>query len=262
MNILVCIKQTPDTERGCPDYIENSGRIDRSSADRVINVFDSYALEIASRLRDACPGSSITALTLGPEPAVAVLKEALSISADKAFHICSEAFSGLDAPASARVLSEAIRRIEDTDGEFDVIFCGKASADGETSVVPAGMSELLGRAFVSGCCEVSADGGAITAKREVKGGCEIISAPSPCIISCVKPEGSFKFPTIKRKMAANRAVIPIIDDTAVHTDTASAISVLRVYAPERSSSCIFIKCESDEESTAELAKLISAGNLI
>lgn len=262
MNILVCIKQTPDTERGCPDYLEGAGRIDRSSTERIINVFDSYALEAASRLCDACPGSKLVALSLGPAEAKAVLKEALSISADKAYLVSGDAFAGLDAPASARVLAAAVRRIEQDEGVFDAIFCGKASTDGETSVVPGGLAEELGRALVSGCSEASSDGPSVLAKREVKGGYELISAPTPCVLSCVKPEGSFKFPTIRRKLAANRALIPVLGPEDLAADTAGATKVLRVYRPERSGSCVFIKCETDEESAAELAARLSADSLI
>ena len=67
MNIIVCIKQTPDTERNAPDYVKDTWRVDRSTCDRVANVFDTYALEVASRLKDMVQDSSLTALTIGPE---------------------------------------------------------------------------------------------------------------------------------------------------------------------------------------------------
>ena len=63
MNIIVCIKQTPDTERNAPDYVKDTWRVDRSTCDRVANVFDTYALEVASRLKDMVPDSSLTAQT-------------------------------------------------------------------------------------------------------------------------------------------------------------------------------------------------------
>ena len=262
MNVIVCIKQTPDTERNAPDYSKDEWRVDRNTCARVSNVFDTYALEVASRLKDAVPELNMTALTIGPEESKTVLKEALSISADDAYHVCDPDFSGMDAPATARVLAAAVKEIAEKKGGIDAIFCGKLSSDGETSVVPAGLSAQLNMPFVSGCFEVSAEDGRLQVKRELKSGYEVIEVGAPCIISCVKPEGSFKFPTIKRKLAANRAAIPVISSENIAVDAASATKVVKVYAPERTSSCVFFEGETAQEAAAALAARMSGVGMI
>lgn len=262
MNIIVCIKQTPDTERNAPDYVKDTWRVDRSTCDRVANVFDTYALEVASRLKDMVPDSSLTALTIGPEESRAVLKEALSISADGAYHVCDGAFVGLDAPATAHVLATSIRSIAEKLGGADVVFCGKLSSDGETSVVPAGLAAELDLPFVSGCFQVTAEDGRLLVSKEQKSGCETIEVQTPCIISCVKPDGSFKFPTIKRKLAANRAVIPVLSKDDIGANTSCATKVVGVYAPERTSSCLLFEGETAQEAAAKLAARMSSDGII
>lgn len=262
MNIIVCMKQTPDTERDAPDYVTGTWAVDRGSCDRVANVFDTYALEVASRLKDAEPGSVLTALTIGPEESRAVLKEALSISADGAYHVCDDEFSGVDAPATARVLAAAVRRAAEQLGGVDVVFCGKLSSDGETSVVPVGLATELDMPYVSGCLEALVRDGSMLAVKEQKSGCETIEVQTPCVISCVKPNGSFKFPTIKRKLAANRAVIPALNKDDIKVDTSCATKVINVYAPERVSSCTFISGETAQEAASELAARMFSDGVI
>lgn len=261
MNILLCVKQVPDTERFAPDYRDDR-RIDRDGSDAVINVFDSYALEVASRLKDQYPEAKLISLTMGPEKAKAVLKETLSISADKAYQLSGEAFEGIDAPATAAALAAAIKKIGEEEGGIDAVFCGKLSADGETSAVPAGIAEALGCAYVSGSIGVLAGDGKLLVSREIKGGEEKIEAGLPCVISCVKPEGEFKFPTIKRKLAANRALIPVLTADELVFTVKRATTVLNVRTPEKSASCVFFTGETPEEAAAALVGRMSADGIV
>lgn len=262
MNLLVCLKQTLDTEHRYPDYLDDSMRVDRGSVGQIINVFDSYALEIASRLKDRSENTVLSVLTMGSDSAKTVLKEALAISADQAYHISDGSWAGLDAPATAKVIAAFVRMIEAEAGTFDVIFCGKLSTDGETSAVPAGIAEELGRPLIASSFEVEANGRRLAAKREIKGGYETLETDMPCIVTCVKPEGGFKFPTIKRKLAANRAEIPVISSERVDIRVASATKVLDIYKPQRTGKCELFNGEALEESAKQLVERLYADSVI
>ena len=83
MNILVCVKQVPDTTEIKIDPVTNT--LIRSGVPSIVNPFDGYALEAAARIRDNHPDTKIIVLSMGPEQAKTALKECLAIAADKAY---------------------------------------------------------------------------------------------------------------------------------------------------------------------------------
>ncbi|HEX8008678.1 MAG TPA: electron transfer flavoprotein subunit beta, partial [Trebonia sp.] len=98
MNIVVCVKQVPDTavERS----LQPDGRLDRQTPDGLINELDEYAIEEGLRIAEA-HGGEVTILTMGPGKAADSVRKALSMGADKAVHLCDEALAGSDALATS-----------------------------------------------------------------------------------------------------------------------------------------------------------------
>ena len=79
MEILVCLKQVPD------DSVElhlqpGTQEVNLEGVTPVVNAFDTYALEMATRLKEAV-GGSITAITIGPEGAKDAVKTCLAVGA-------------------------------------------------------------------------------------------------------------------------------------------------------------------------------------
>ena len=133
MNMLICVKQVPDTTEIKIDPIKNT--LIRDGVPSILNPFDGYALEAAARIKDKNPDARLVVITMGPPQAVAVLKECLAIAADKAYLVSGRAFGGSDTLATSYILSEAIKTIEKIEGKFDIIFCGKQAIDGDTAQV-------------------------------------------------------------------------------------------------------------------------------
>jgi len=133
MNILVCIKQVPDTTEIKIDPVTNT--LIRAGVPSIVNPFDAYALEIAARIKDVTPGTKITLLSMGPDQAKAALKECLAVGGDKAYLVSDRAFGGADTLATSYTLKTAIEKLEETEGRFDIIFCGKQAIDGDTAQV-------------------------------------------------------------------------------------------------------------------------------
>ena len=108
MNIVVCVKQVPDTavERTLKP---GAGTLDRESPDGLINELDEYAIEEGLKIAEA-HGGEVTILTVGPAKAAESIRKALSMGADKAIHICDEALAGSDALATSLVLAEALKQ--------------------------------------------------------------------------------------------------------------------------------------------------------
>ena len=122
MNMLVCVKQVPDTTEIKIDPVTNT--LIRAGVPSILNPFDGYALEAAARIKDADPSAKIVVLSMGPEQAKAVLKESLAIAADKAYLVSDRAFGGSDTLATSYIISETIKKVEELEGKFDIIFCG------------------------------------------------------------------------------------------------------------------------------------------
>ncbi|WP_444643044.1 electron transfer flavoprotein subunit beta/FixA family protein [Caproiciproducens sp. R1] len=208
MNILVCIKQVPDTTEIRIDPEKHT--LIRDGVPSIVNPFDGYALEAAARIKDKDSGAQIIILSMGPEQAKAALKECLAIGGDRAYLVSDRAFGGSDTLATSYILSCAIRKLEETEGKFDIIFCGKQAIDGDTAQVGPEIAEHLDYPQVTYAHEAFVEGDIVKVKKEVEDGFEIIGAKMPCIITVTKPSFEPRYPTIKSKMAANRKEIPTI----------------------------------------------------
>jgi electron transfer flavoprotein beta subunit len=122
VNILVCVKQVPDTTEIKIDPVTNT--LIRAGVPSIVNPFDGYALELAVRLKEK-HGGTITVLSMGPEQAKEALRSCLSVGADQAFLVSDRIFGGSDTLATSYILSSALQFLEKKLGVFDIIFCGK-----------------------------------------------------------------------------------------------------------------------------------------
>ena len=267
MNILVCVKQVPDTTEIKIDPVKNT--LIRDGVPSILNPFDGYALEAAARIKDKDPDTKIVVVSMGPEQAKAALKECLAIAADKAYLVSDRAFGGSDTLATSYILSNAIKKIEESEGSFDAIFCGKQAIDGDTAQVGPEIAEHLGYPQVTYGLEAEAADGMLKVKKEVEGGAEIIGIRTPCVATFTKPSWDPRYPTIKRKMAANKAVIPTLtaaDLTEIDLTQAglkgSPTKVKKTFVPQKKTGGMKIKEESNEESAKKLFETLSAAGII
>lgn len=181
MNILVCIKQVPDTTMIKIDPVTNT--LIRDGVPSIVNPFDGYALEVAVRLKEAV-GGKVTVATMGPPQAIGALRECLAVGADEACLISDRAFGGFDTLATSFVLATSIRAMEKKAGEkFDIIFCGKQAIDGDTGQVGPSMAEHLQYPQITYASDVTAEGNQILVKRECDKGYDYC-------VSLMEPTGS------------------------------------------------------------------------
>lgn len=266
MNILVCVKQVPDTTEIKIDPVTNT--LIRAGVPSIVNTFDAYALETAVRLKEKS-GGTVTVLSMGPEQAKNALKECISVGADKAYLVSDRVFGGSDTLATSYILSCAIKHIEKELGEFDIIFCGKQAIDGDTAQVGPELAEHLNYPQVTYVSEVELDEKNLLLKRESDEGYDIISAQMPTVITIVKTKYDPRYPTVKSKMAANRAKIPTIAaadlegiDVSKCGLKGSPTKVKKTFTPVRINNCIRIVEDSAQKSAEKLATLLSDAKLI
>ena len=267
MNILVCVKQVPDTTEIKIDPVKNT--LIRDGVPSILNPFDGYALEAAARIKDKNPDTKIVVVSMGPPQAVAVLKEALAIAADKAYLVSGRTFGGSDTLATSYILSNAVKKIEETEGKFDAIFCGKQAIDGDTAQVGPEMAEHLGLPQVTYGLEAEVDGQTLKVTKEMEDGRAIIGVQFPCLVTYTKPAWDPRYPTIKRKLAANRAEIPVLgDDAFPEIDTGkiglkgSPTHVKKTFVPQKKSGGMKIKEADDAASARALFQAMSGASVI
>jgi electron transfer flavoprotein beta subunit len=267
MNILVCVKQVPDTTEIKIDPVKNT--LIRDGVPSILNPFDGYALEAAARIKDKNPEANLVVVSMGPPQAVAVLKECLSIAADKAYLVSGRAFGGSDTLATSYILTNAIKAIEAQEGKFDLIFCGKQAIDGDTAQVGPEIAEHLGYPQVTYGLEAEVDGEIVKVKKETEAGAEIIAAQMPAVVTFTKPAWEPRFPNMKRKLAANRAQIPTLSEADLpEIDLAHAglkgspTKVKKTFVPQKKTGGVKIQEESGEESAKKLFALLSEASMI
>jgi electron transfer flavoprotein beta subunit len=202
MNIVVLVKQVPDTE-GDRKLDPADKTVDRAAVDPVINYIDEFAIEEGLRLKEA-HGGEVTILTVGPERATESIRKALSMGADKALHVSDEAIHGSDAVATAKVLAKALGSIE-----WDVAIAGSEATDARGSVVPAMLAELLGVPQLTQARKVEIDGSTVTIERVTDTGYQKVQAATPAVISVVEKINDPRYPSFKGIMAAKSKPIEV-----------------------------------------------------
>jgi electron transfer flavoprotein beta subunit len=202
MNIVVLVKQVPDTEAERKlNPADNT--VDRASIDPVINYIDEFAIEEGLRLKEA-HGGEVTILTVGPERATESIRKALSMGADKAIHVSDEALHGSDAIQTAKVIAKALGTVE-----WDVAVAGSEATDSRGAIVPALVAEALGVAQLSQARKVTVDGSTVTIERVTDTGYESVQGSTPAVISVVEKINDPRYPSFKGIMAAKSK--PITD---------------------------------------------------
>ncbi|HEY7263951.1 MAG TPA: electron transfer flavoprotein subunit beta/FixA family protein [Trebonia sp.] len=197
MNIVVCVKQVPDTavERALRP---GDGTLDRESPDGLINELDEYAIEEGLRIAEA-QGGEVTILSMGPEKAAESVRKALSMGADKAVHVLDAALAGSDALATSLVLAEALKRTG-----FDLVILGSESTDARTGVLPAMLAERLGVPQLTLASKVDISGTEVTIRRMTDDGYAVVTGALPAVVSVVEKINEPRYPSFKGIMAAKK----------------------------------------------------------
>ncbi|MCC8150796.1 MAG: electron transfer flavoprotein subunit beta/FixA family protein [Lachnospiraceae bacterium] len=267
MNILVCVKQVPDTTIIKIDPVTNT--LIRSGVPSILNPFDGYAMEAAARIKDKAPDTKIVIVSMGPNQAEEVIRECLAMGADKGYLVTDRAFGGSDTLATSYILSCAVKKMEELEGKFDMIFCGKQAIDGDTAQVGCELAEHLNLPQVTFALEAEAAPGRLEVIREFDDGKQVIGIQYPCVITFTKPSFDPRFPTIKSKMKARKAEIPhlTVDEFPGINRTAiglkgSPTRVKTTFVPEQKKGGVILQEESNEESALKLVSLLSEAKII
>ncbi|MDR2909340.1 MAG: electron transfer flavoprotein subunit beta/FixA family protein [Oscillospiraceae bacterium] len=268
MNILVCVKQVPNTQAISIDPVTNT--LIREGVESIVNPYDGYALEAAARLQDKDESIRIVVLSMGPPQAEAALRECLSLSADAAYLASDRFFGGSDTLATSYILSECIKKIEALENiKFDMIFCGKQAIDGDTAQVGPEIAEALGLAQITYGLTCELKDNELHVLKETEDGKEIAAIGFPCLVTFTKPDFEPRFATAKRRFAAKKAEIgrisaddiPDIDRGKIGLK-GSPTQVRRTFVPEVKKGGTIFRDGPQDESVRSLAQMLVDNNIV
>ncbi len=234
MNIVVCIKQVPETTEVRVDPETNA--LIREGVKSIINPVDENAIEAALQLRDA-HGGKATVVTMGPPQAEDALRQALAMGADDAILLSDPASRGSDTLATSYALAQMVKKI----GDVDLILCGKQAIDGDTGQVGPGLAERLGMPQVTFAIAVEAENGKLTARRVLDDFYEVLEVKLPAVVTVVKQVNEPRHPSMRNVLKAKRAEITKWTLADLEADPKQAgfdgspTQVVRVWPPEKRS---------------------------
>ena len=207
MNIVVCVKQVPDTTEIKIDPVTNT--LIRHGVPSIVNTFDRFALELSLKIRDEV-GGKVIVISMGPGQAKDALRECMGLGVDKAYLVSDRAFGGSDTLATSYVLSSAIRHIEGIDGKINLIMCGKQAIDGDTGQVGPEIAEHMDIPQITYVTDYKLRGHKPTFKRENDFGFDWIETTLPALITVTKTDTAPRYPTFRSIIKANQTEIPVL----------------------------------------------------
>jgi len=257
VNILVCLKQVPDTEtqiKVAPDGIS----IATDNIKWIMNPYDEYAVEEALRLKEKF-GGEVTIIGAGPNRVTESIRTALAMGADKGILVDDPAITGSDSLGIAKILSAAIKELD-----YDIILCGKQGMDDDYGIVGSLLAELLGIPQISVVVklEVSEDASTIKAHREVEGGTLVIESPLPALITAQKGLNEPRYASLPGIMKAKKKPLDVktIADLGLDAsqvgESGAKIQIMQITPPEEREAGKIVEGETPQEMAANLVKLL------
>lgn len=256
MNILVCIKQVPDTNKVEVDPV--TGVLKRNGVESKMNPYDLYAIETALRIREEL-GGTIYALSMGPGQAAGVIREAFAMGVDHGALISDRKFGGADVLATSYTLSQGIKKL----GDFDLILTGKQTTDGDTAQVGPEISEWLDIPCLSNVKkikEIQED--SMVVEMDMTTDIEIAKVTFPCLLAVDKDIFMPRLPSYVKKLATKDRDITIITladledkDEKNYGLNGSPTQVERIFPPENNTHQEIWEGNSTELTNQLLTKL-------
>ena len=202
MRILVCVKQVPDTTEAA---LSSDFTLQRDFVAQVMNPADESALELALRLRNVKGSGTdeVVCLSMSPERAENMLREALARGADKAVLLTDRRVAGADTLVTAECLKAAMDRL----GGFDLVLCGRRASDGETGQVGPMLAAMNGLPCVSNAVSVSAQDGCLLIGQLTENGTVTWKSPLPALVTLCEWCYRLRLPTVTDIKKARAAQI-------------------------------------------------------
>ncbi|MBP3815668.1 MAG: electron transfer flavoprotein subunit beta/FixA family protein [Firmicutes bacterium] len=262
-NIVVCAKQVPDTNeiRINPE----TGTLIRDGVPSILNPDDANALEEALKVKDMDPENiHVTVVSMGPPQADQMLFECIAMGADEGVLLSDRAVGGSDTWATSNAITAAIKKLD-----YDMIFAGRQAIDGDTAQVGPQIAEKLDLPQVTYVqkFEIAPDKKSVKVERQLEDGYEVIEAPIPCMLTCIKELNTPRYMNIggifnpDKDIKVWSAADVEVDLTTVGLK-ASPTNVFRSFTPKPKGKGTMLEGDSEKELAEKLVGSLKQKHII
>ena len=260
MRMAVCMKQVPGD---IGKSLSADGRICRNASSSIINPADVFSLETALTLKEQHTGQ-VDIFTMGTVAARSLLKESATLGADGLFLISDQDFAGADTYATAFVLAAALKKTAD----YDLIFCGRRTLDGETGQVSIQIAEMLGIPVVTNVVQLELQEETVICRRLLEDGEEVVEAKLPALISVMEGMEGIdhpRLPSVFGLRNASKRPVVLLDRETLGLEKeevgskGSYTEVKRSYFPDWQRKCEFCDMERGTELVRQKLQQIQKG---
>jgi electron transfer flavoprotein beta subunit len=255
MNIVVLVKQVPDTE-SLIQIADDGVSIKKQDIKWIMNPYDELAVEEALRIKEA-QGGTVTILSLGPEKAIETIRTALAMGADQGVHIKDPAAEGSDSLATAKLLAAALKNIP-----YDLIIAGHRAVDEDNYQVSSAVAELLGIPQVSMVNKAEVVEGKITCHRTIEGGTVVMEASLPALFTTQRGLNEPRYASLPGIMKAKKKTVDVKTVADLGVDAASVgaanrkLKIKALNLPPQRQAVRMVQGETTAAKAAELVKVL------
>ncbi len=223
MNIVVLMKQTPDTESKIKLNADNTA-IDTAELKYIVNPYDEYAIEEAIKISEKVPDTKVTLVSLGKETVKETIKKGLAVGATNAILINDSGVSTACPFSVAEALFNQVSKMP-----YDFIITGMKAVDDDYATVPILVAGMLKIPVITGILKltISPDTKTAEVEREGEGGRETLVAHLPALFTAQKGLNEPRYASLKGIMAAKKK--EITDASAV--SSAPKVKILKLSSP-------------------------------
>ena len=219
MQIYVCVKHVPDTAANI--RVVGGDAFDESCK-FVVNPYDEYGVEEALQIMERESKGEVVIVTVGKESAIATIRSALAMGADRGILIKTDR-QFLDSTLTSQVLKKAIGQ----DGRPDLIFTGKQSVDSEGMQTHFRLAAAFDIPVATDVVDLKISGGKVIVEREIGGGSrEAIEMNMPCVIGATRGLNEPRYAKLPDVMKAKRKEVKQIEIGDLGVDTSSSATEL------------------------------------
>lgn len=256
MDIIVCMKWTPDTSEADLEIAGGGKDIKKDDLEYDVNDWDRFAIEEAVQIKEKT-GGKVTVVTVAPEDAEEMLRESLARGADEAFHIWEESMEGSDGFAVARGLAKFVHG-----RSYDLVLTGTLADDDCAGQTGGMLAAMLGVPCATLVSAIEPQDGKVKFRRELEGGLyEAVEMDLPCVISVATGLNEPRFVSIRAVRKVANAEIPVLElgdvgleESEVGSD-GSRVAIESMSLPPEGEGAEIIKGKP-EEAAARLAEIL------
>lgn len=259
MNIIVCVKQVPSSNKVNMDPITKT--IVREGKQSVINPYDAFALEEALSIKDRI-AANVIVVSMGIPSTENILRDSIARGADNGILLSDRKFAGADTLATSYTLKLGIESLE----KYDMILCGKLSVDGDTGQIGPELAEQLGIPHITDVEEfIKINGSSVICKKVDEYSFKIVEVKLPALFTINKDINVPRLPSITGITKSKEHYIEVIDSSMIGADdmriglNGSPTNVVRTFVPDNEKKSYFFEGNTYEK-VQQLRKIISEVN--